>query len=47
MKNNYQNEKGLWLGVSIIAILAILMIAPFQFGLELGPYKTKKNETKI
>jgi len=39
MKNNVKNEKGLLLGVSIIGILVILMIAPFHFGFELGPFK--------
>ena len=39
VKNKYQNEKGLGLGVSIIAILVILMIAPFRFGFELGPFR--------
>ena len=39
MNNNVQNEKGLGLGVSIIAILVILMLAPFYFGFELGPFR--------
>ncbi len=39
MKNNIQNEKGLGLGVSIIAILVVLMITPFFFGYEPGPFR--------
>ncbi len=39
MNNNVQNEKGLALGVSIIAIFVILMIAPFYFGYEPGPFR--------
>jgi hypothetical protein len=39
MNNNIENEKGLGLGVLIIAILVILMIAPFYFGYEPGPFR--------
>lgn len=34
-----QNEKGLTLGLSIIAILIILGISPLFYGFELGPVK--------
>ena len=34
-----QNEKGLLLGVLIIAILVILMISPFFFGIGLGSFR--------
>jgi hypothetical protein len=38
MNNNLQNEKGLGLGVIIIAIMVILLSAPFYFGFKLGPF---------
>jgi hypothetical protein len=39
MNSNVQNEKGLGLGISIMAILAILMLAPLSFGFKLGPFR--------
>jgi hypothetical protein len=39
MNNNVKNDKGLGLGISIIAILVVLMILPFFYGFELGPVK--------
>jgi len=39
MNENHKNEKGLALGLSIIAILIILGISPFFYGFKLGPVK--------
>lgn len=39
MNNNVKNEKGRILGITIIAILVVLMFLPFFYGLELGPVK--------
>ena len=38
MNHNEQNEKGLGLGFLIIALLIVLLISPFYFGFEPGPF---------
>jgi len=39
MNNNLEDEKGLGLGITIIAMLVVLLILPFFYGLELGPVR--------